>query len=166
MKNIFLIGFMGSGKSSVGKQLSEGLNCDYIDTDTIIETTHNKTIPEIFAREGEASFRKYESNALHNIPTENCVVSTGGGIVERSSNIDQMVETGIIVYLETDFRTIDKRLQFDTSRPLWRKNKDEKKQLYDRRIHLYQSCAAITVSTDNKLIDDLVFQITSQVANE
>ncbi|WP_161493848.1 shikimate kinase [Virgibacillus necropolis] len=166
MKNIYLIGFMGSGKSSVGKSLCILLDCDYVDTDTVVEEKNNKTIVDIFASEGENAFRIYESKVLREVPFENCVVSTGGGIIENEKNVEQMKNTGIIVYLETSFSKIDERLKMDLSRPLWNQNKQKKKELFEKRIDLYRSCANVTVKTDDKSYHDVAAEVVSYIVGE
>lgn len=166
MKNIYLIGFMGSGKSSVGRCLSQSLNCDYIDTDCVVEEKNNKIIADIFSQEGEGAFRTYESNVLNEIPNENCIVSTGGGIVMNNANIKQMNHNGIVVYLETSFATIDERLKTDLSRPLWNQNKQKQKQLFEKRSELYRNCADVTVKTDDKIIDTIAMEVRSHTINE
>lgn len=166
MKNIYLIGFMGSGKSHVGSRLGLLLHVDYIDTDTLVETKYKKAIPDIFSIEGEDAFRSYESDTLRNIPKENCIISTGGGIVKDKRNIDFMEETGLIVYLDTSFDVIDDRLRLDDSRPLWNQNKVKQKQLYRTREALYLSCAKLTISTDNKSVEAVALEIKSYIESE
>ncbi|WP_404452998.1 shikimate kinase [Virgibacillus necropolis] len=166
MKNIYLIGFMGSGKSSVGRCLSVTLNCNYVDTDAAVEAKYNKTIATIFSEEGESAFRSYESVELREIPYNNCVVSTGGGIIKNHNNVEQMKDTGIIVYLATSFEKIDNRLKTDLSRPLWNQNKQKQKQLFEERLDLYRSCADITVLTDDKSLDDIVAEVRSYIVSE
>lgn len=166
MKKIYLIGFMGSGKSSVGNRLGALLNVDYIDTDTEVEKKYKKAIPAIFTEQGEDAFRSYESDALKNVPNHRCVISTGGGIVKNKSNIDYMMQTGLIVYLATSFHAIDDRLRLDVSRPLWNQNKKNQKQLYETREKLYHSCAKLVVHTDNKSIDGLALEIKSYLESQ
>lgn len=166
MKKIYLIGFMGSGKSFVGSRLAAILNANYVDTDAMVEKKHKKTIPAIFARDGEETFRSYESDALENVPDENCVISTGGGIVKSSRNLEHMAQTGFIVYLATSFDVIDDRLKFDVSRPLWNENKPKQKQLYKTREVLYLSCAQLIVQTDNKSVDAVALEIKSYIESQ
>lgn len=163
MKNIYIIGFMGSGKSSVGQKISERWNYHFTDTDTIIEKKYNKTIPAIFSQEGEGKFRTYESDALRSVPNENCVISTGGGIVVNKKNIESMAQTGLIVFLDTSFNVIDARLRSDVSRPLWNQNRTKQKQLYKVRETIYRSCAQLTVNTDYKTMDEVASEILGSI---
>lgn len=157
MKTIYLIGFMGSGKSTVGTELAKQLNITHIDTDDFIEDKHG-SIPEIFKNNGEETFRSYEINALKET-TNYKVVSTGGGIVEKKENYITMKNNGIIVYLHTSFNEISKRLGQDMNRPLWNKDLEEQQRLYNRRIPLYKECSDYVVSTDEKSIQQIVQKI-------
>jgi shikimate kinase len=158
---IYLIGFMGSGKTTVGQVLSEKLEVPFVDVDQEIEKRLGKRIVNIFEVEGESGFRKQETTVLRsiqNIP----IVSTGGGIVEREENITFMKKSGIIVYLQTSFERITKRLTGDSSRPLWKGN-EETRNLYQRRIKLYEACADIIVDNDELSIEEQVNFILSKV---
>lgn len=166
MKKVYLIGFMGSGKSLVGSRLAAILNVTYVDTDKMVEKNLKQSIPTIFAQEGEAVFRSYESAALESVPDQSCVVSTGGGIVKSKQNIDYMRQTGFIVYLATSFDVIDDRLKSDVSRPLWNENKAKQKQLYKTREGLYLSCGQLTVQTDHKSADAVALEIKSYIASQ
>jgi shikimate kinase len=110
-KKIYLIGFMGSGKTSTGKRLSALLGWELIDLDKYVEMVAGKTIPEIFAEEGEVSFRKRESDALCALETKNnCVISTGGGTPCSNDNIEYMLSTGYVVYLKLNPDQLKSRL--------------------------------------------------------
>lgn len=165
MKSIYLIGFMGSGKSFVGSRLAALLNVEYIDTDAMVEKKNKKSIPAIFSDDGEETFRSYESDILKSVFNKKCVISTGGGIVKNKKNIDYMVKTGFIVYLDTSFDVIDDRLKLDASRPLWNQDKIKLRQLYETREMLYRSCAMLTVRTDNKSGDEIAAEIKSHIAS-
>src|SRR5690625_4351172 len=93
MKTIYLIGFMGSGKSTVGIALADKLEKTYVDTDQFIVDTHQQQIADIFQEFGENTFRNYETNALKEVSTYE-VVSTGGGIVEKNENLQTMQKNG------------------------------------------------------------------------
>mgnify|MGYP003763618467 FL=1 len=121
-KKIYLIGFMGSGKTSTGKRLSAILGWESIDLDKYVEMVAGKTIPEIFAEEGEAGFRKRESDALRALEAKNnCVISTGGGTACSNENIDYMLSTGYVVYLKLNPGQLKSRLvSGKVERPLLR----------------------------------------------
>ncbi len=116
--NIYLIGMMGSGKTTVGKLLAEKLNYDFFDTDVAIEKLVQKTITEIFATGGEAKFRELESQVLRKLSTyTNSVIATGGGIVQRQKNWNYL-RTGLSIWLDADLNLLNRRLAEDYSRPL------------------------------------------------
>ncbi len=111
-QKIYLIGFMGSGKTSTGKRLSSLLGWELIDLDKYVERVAGKSIPEIFAGEGEESFRKRETEALRALETKkNCVISTGGGTPCSNNNIDYMLSTGFVVYLKLNPGQLKSRLE-------------------------------------------------------
>lgn len=151
---VYLIGFMGSGKSTVGKVLGEMLDKSHADTDALIEAQYG-AISDIFSEHGQDTFRDHESTVLQNISIEKEIISTGGGIVERKKNISYMKENGIIVYLNTSFTEIQKRLMHDSERPLWNTDIQEKEKLFQRRSQMYQNCADITILTDHKNPSDI-----------
>ena len=105
---IFLIGFMGCGKSTFGKKLANKLGYEFIDLDALIEATYNKSINEIFEFEGENEFRIKESKVLKTIISkQNIVVATGGGTPCYSSNLDVMISNGLQNLFNTDYKKAD-----------------------------------------------------------
>ncbi|MDY0396671.1 shikimate kinase [Virgibacillus halophilus] len=160
---IYLIGFMGSGKTTIGEKLQEQLQMEYTDTDEYIEKMTGRTIPDIFALEGEKAFRTYETNALKEITSG--VVSTGGGIVETAENISFMKDNGVVVYLPTSLNVIENRLHDDQSRPLWKQPAAARAALFARRSLLYESTADITVETDHKTVEEISAEVVSLLGN-
>lgn len=148
MKSIYLIGFMGCGKTSTAKELARSLEVESIDTDSEIETVTGSSIPVIFSDKGENYFREKETEVLLNQPLFNCVIATGGGIIGKEENRKWMRKNGLVVYLDTSWQQIVNRLGNDPSRPLW-KGKD-KKSLFEGRISIYNQTAHLVISTDNK----------------
>lgn len=146
MKVIFLIGFMGSGKTSTAKKISSHLGIPCLDTDELVVSHTGMAIPEIFAKKGEDYFRQQESAVLRNVPVTNAVIATGGGIINKLENRKWMQENGVVVYLETAWDQIVKRLGKDSSRPLW----NGKEDLFDSRQAVYAETASLIVSTDHK----------------
>ena len=126
ISNIYLIGMMGSGKTTVGKLLAEKLDYCFFDTDDYIEKLAQKTILEIFATEGEAKFRELESQTLRKVSTYHrsaiaagtpSVIATGGGIVQKPENWNHLSQ-GLSVWLDADLDLLNQRLADDNSRPL------------------------------------------------
>ncbi len=112
MKRIFLIGYMGAGKTTVGKQLSKRMGLSFIDLDHYIEARFHKTIRELFEEKGELHFREIEQKMLHEISTfENVIVSTGGGTPCFYDNISFMNQVGTTVYLKVSSEELVKRLE-------------------------------------------------------
>ena len=116
--NIYLIGMMGSGKTTVGKLLAQKLNYSFFDTDDCIEKSVQKTIAEIFNTEGETKFRALESQTLNQLSTkEQSVIATGGGIVQRSQNWN-CLDQGLSIWLDAELNLLQQRLTGDRTRPL------------------------------------------------
>ena len=159
--NIILTGFMGSGKSTVGRILARELNTYFLDTDSVIETFENKTIKEIFETEGEEEFRKKEKYCFNWI--KNCVkdtvISVGGGFPVF---IPEIKEAGIVIYLKVDFEEILKRMNKEEikKRPLF-KDKQKAKELYLKRDKIYAKLADYII--ENKNIDETVRKIKDLV---
>ncbi|MFT4534953.1 MAG: shikimate kinase [Saprospiraceae bacterium] len=128
--HIVLVGFMGSGKTTVGKLLADALHMEFIDLDSYIEKDQNRTIAEIFAGKGEAYFREVESIALNEILklSNKVVVSTGGGAPCHLDSMDIIKLHSLSVYLKIGSRRLAERLKNDTERPLLQ-NKTEKELL-------------------------------------
>jgi shikimate kinase len=116
MKRIFLTGYMGSGKTILGKALANRTNLSYIDTDHFIESRYRKKIREIFAGEGENRFREIEHNVISELADyEDVVISTGGGLPCFNNNMELMNEKGITVYLEVSVNELAARLETSKS---------------------------------------------------
>jgi shikimate kinase len=148
--NIFLTGFMGAGKSTVGKILADLLKCAYSDLDDMIVQREKRTIAEIFATEGEDYFRDCETAVLRSLRSQPAVVyATGGGLVVRGENRRQMQILGRVVYLKASWPTLMNRLQQSTDRPLVTPERDwyNLKQLWTQRQAFYED-ADIVVDTD------------------
>jgi len=119
MGNIYLVGFMGSGKTVAGKELARKLKWQFMDLDDLIELTEKRSIHDIFAQQGEAHFRRLEKRALSQVSREKkFVVACGGGIVMDQENIKTMKETGLLICLSATPDVILKRTLKETHRPL------------------------------------------------
>lgn len=159
MKSLYLTGFMGSGKTTIGKLLAEKLSLPVIDTDQFIEKELHKTIREIFETEGETRFREYEHQFLKQIPTENKIVTTGGGIILKSENREWMRKNGIVIYLHCDPEEIMHRLAGDNTRPLLDGDKQKNiLAIFTERSKSYQDADYI-VDTTGKKPTEIVLEI-------
>jgi len=161
--NIYLIGMMGSGKSTVGKLLAEQMQMTFLDLDEIIETNTQKTIRDIFEQDGELYFRKLESEALVNVNQENSVISCGGGIILDESNRFQLKSSGKVVFLQVSIEELSKRLQTLVGRPLLKGKKidEELTSLWSDRKELYIETAHITINVESqtpKQITELIIK--------
>ena len=117
--NIYIVGFMGTGKSTVGKILSSKLKMQFVETDDVIEKKENMRITDIFSKKGEKYFRAIEKEVLKEISArDNLIVSCGGGLVIDENNVSIMKNTGVVVCLKADEKTIYERVKKDKSRPL------------------------------------------------
>lgn len=163
LKPIFLIGFMGSGKSTVGRAISERYHLSFVDLDDYIVKKNRMEITKIFEKYGEGRFRKLEHEALQEVLLKN-IIATGGGIVEQKDNISLMKEKGTIIYLHASYDEIDRRLQGDQTRPLWLNNDfKQKQQLYNKRDALYRACADYIISTDSQTVNDIITNIMDKI---
>ena len=160
-KNIFLIGFMGAGKTTVGRALAKNLGRDFVDLDEYLEKKLGITVPRIFSRYGECFFRDTESEALLSVSKKNRqVIATGGGVVLRDENWELMKKRGITVYLKTSPEILWNRIKDNTSRPLLQVENPYKKllELLSKRNALYEK-ADFTVDTVNVSPQNIVEEI-------
>ena len=118
-KNIYLVGLMGSGKTTLGKILSKKIDKQFYDSDQVIEETLGVDVPIIFEYEGEAGFREREKDILKElVGIQNIVLATGGGIILSKSNRDLLAQNGIVVYLKSNQKDLILRMKNDKTRPL------------------------------------------------
>lgn len=151
---MFLIGFMGSGKSAVGQELARLLSWQFIDMDAEIEAREQRSIPDIFGTAGEAAFREAETAALRdfllNLPERDSVVSLGGGAFAQENN-RRLLRTWPTVFLDAPVEELWRRCQQDgVERPL-RKNLEQFSRLYEERLPFYRE-ATLTVETSGKTL--------------
>lgn len=135
-KNIYLTGFMGSGKTRVGKLLSQKLNRRFVDTDQLIQEKSGQTINEIFEKLGEAHFRQLEKETLVELSGQSrLVVSLGGGAVLDPAN-QEVLKNGVWIFLDTPFEMIKERVERRDHRPLG-KDPQKLEELYKTRLPIY-----------------------------
>ena len=164
--SIYLIGFMGAGKSTVGAKLSEKLGATLIEMDQVIVEQHDMEISDIFDEYGENYFRRLETGLLQDLQgKKNLVVSTGGGVVLRDENIALMRENGYVVYLTAKPEIIYERVKDKKERPLLNENMSVEyiEEMLSDRKEYYRSAAHIKVSTNNKSIDEIVEEICERL---
>ncbi len=163
MKNIYLVGFMGSGKSTVGKILSEKLNLKFVDVDSEIEKKEKKKISEIFKEKGERYFRELEKKEIEELTKKNgIVVSTGGGLGANPENMKKMKETGTVIWLDVPLEEILKRCENDENRPLLNQPIESLKKLYEERKKVY-SMADVHIDTKNKTPEEIAKDILKRL---
>src|SRR5215213_5163600 len=146
---IVLIGFMGSGKSSVGRHLAQQLRCPRYDTDELVSARLGLSIPEIFARLGEETFRKAETEALQDIPEERALIVTGGGIVLRDENVQILRRLGTLVHLTASEGVLFERVSRRATRPLLRTDNPRATlaELLEVRAPFYRAAADFAIDT-------------------
>ena len=168
--NIILIGFMGSGKSTVGIALSYKMQCVLSDTDKMIERREGKSISEMFASEGEAYFRERETQLLRKLREEKTrqIFSVGGGTPLREENRRLLRELGTVVYLKVPAETVYERLKGDTTRPLLQGDDPMAKirDLLGQREEIYSGAADIVVAADEKKPAQIAEEIAAIIKGE
>ena len=166
-KNIILIGFMGSGKTTLGLKLSYRLQTPVEDTDKLIEQREGRSIREIFATDGEGYFRELETKLLEEIRERSYVriISVGGGTPVREDNRLLLKQCGTVVYLRIRPETVYERLKNDTTRPLLQCEDplSRIKELLEARKAPYEECADIILDVDDVELDELIEQLTKQL---
>lgn len=159
-KNLILIGFMGAGKTTVGKALAEKKGYAFVDTDERIEREQGCTIPEIFEREGEGRFRDLETELLEHMleDTRESIISVGGGLPVRERNRELLRELGCVIYLTATKETILSRVKNDGSRPMLSGGELEERveKLMREREALYRKAAHLLIRTDGRSIPEVV----------
>ena len=163
--NVYLVGLMGSGKTSIGKILAKRMGMNFIDLDDEIVKDQQCSISEIFDRFGEEKFRHLENRKLlSTLEIDNCVISTGGGIIMDQDNIKIMVENGSIIHLDIDLEIQLLRIKNKKNRPLLRDKDDERKilvKMRKERDHIYKKIAIGSVNTSNKRRNDIVSEVVN-----
>ncbi len=146
--NIVLCGFMGCGKTTVGKIIAKRLDGDFIDTDSLIEKEEGKKIADIFAESGEEYFRECEHKACAKLAKgDKAIIATGGGAMTFERNAKLFADGAVIIFIDADYSTIMRRIGKDAGRPLL---KGDSKALFDKRRPFYiaNSHKKITVCGD------------------
>jgi shikimate kinase len=162
--NIYFIGLMGAGKTTVGKLLAKSLGKTFYDTDQVIEQRTGVKIPTIFELEGEAGFRKRETAIIEELTgLQGIVLATGGGAVIAEENRLLLKQKGFVIYLRANVNDLWYRMRNDKHRPLLQ-NVDVRarlEQLYHQRNPLYTETASLIVDTGNQPVASILHQIES-----
>ena len=162
MNNIVLIGFMGSGKTSVGKKLSVDLKREFIDMDDYIVEKEGMSINEIFEKKGEAYFRGLEKELCQNFAeAKSKIIATGGGVIKNDANVENLKKGGTVIYLKSTPKQIAFNLRFDNTRPLLAGDNKEKKiaNLMAEIAPKYIKCADEIVDVSGLNVDETMDKI-------
>lgn len=161
--NIVLIGYRGTGKSHVGRILADKLSFPYVSIDKAIVLRAGMSIPEIVRLFGWDGFRERESIEVREVAVwDSIVIDTGGGVIERPENIEQLRENGLVVWLKASVDTIVKRIEGGSDRPALTEGKsfvEEVSEVLERRMPLYRSAAMHEIDTDSLDPEEIATEI-------
>ena len=160
--NIFLVGMMGAGKTSVGRVLAARLNKVFYDSDHVIEQRTGVKIPVIFEIEGEPGFRHRESAVLEELTAlDDIVLATGGGAVLAQENRERLRTRGTVVYLRASVKDLLNRTRYDKNRPLLQTADPRARltELYEMRDPLYREVAHVTIDTGSQSLTTLLHRL-------
>ena len=159
---VFLVGPMGTGKSTTGRNLSEKLGFDFYDTDKLIEKVEGRKIKDIFEQDGEVYFRQKESEALRETKIlKNVVIATGGGIVEKEENRLLLKREDKVIFLDSSPERQYERTKDSKKRPLLNDGDSLEilKNLYEKRLNFYEAVSKIKISMDNLNTEEILKKI-------
>lgn len=174
MKHLYLIGYRGSGKSTVGRALAHKLSLQFVDTDLVVESNSKRSIREIFEHEGESGFRDREQEAIAWAASQEscCVIALGGGAILREANQTQILSTGFPIWLQGSAEHLYTRISHDATTGQRRPNLssrggyDEVVEILAIREPIYRQLAKKTVITDGRNPDELVAEIAAWVKTQ
>lgn len=162
-RNIVLIGFMGAGKSAVGRAVADGSGLELVDTDLLVEQEAGRPVAEIFATEGEAGFRSREARAVGAAASrQSCVIASGGGAILSLRNYQALRDSGDIVYLRSSPEQLRARLSDDTARPLLA-DPAAFDRLLAERTPAYEAAADLIVDTDDRTPAEIAADILARL---
>lgn len=165
--HIVLAGFMGTGKTTVGKELAKMLAMDQIDIDRVIESRTKMTVGEIFQKHGEAYFRDLEYKTVEEMSQYNNIIifCSGGGTVLNEKNVDNLKRNGVIVWLKASPEVIYQRVSVDNTRPLLKDkmNVEHIESILGPRMALYEKAADISIVTDHKDVHEISLEIVEKL---
>ena len=167
-RNIILVGYMGSGKSTVGRKAAKALDYIFLDTDTLIEQEEGVTISKLFEEKGEPYFREKETETVRKLLSEpkGNIIATGGGLPMKEGNAALLKELGTVIYLKAETDTLLKRLSGDTTRPLLQNGelKEKIETMLAIRGPVYEACADVILETDQMSFYEIICQIEKILA--
>lgn len=162
-RNIILIGYMGSGKSTVGRKAAKALEYQFLDTDALIEQEDGRTIAKLFEEKGEDYFRKKETETIRRLLTEKKgrIIATGGGLPMKEENAGLLKQLGTVVYLKAETDTLLNRLSGDTARPLLQEGdlREKIETMLAVREPVYERCADVVLQTDTMSFYEIICEI-------
>ena len=159
MKNMVFIGMPAVGKSTVGVVVAKRLGFEFIDTDLLIQKQEKRLLREIIAEEGIDNFLKIENQVNRDVDVTNAVISPGGSVVYCEEAMKHFKETGIVVYLEVSYETINARLVNAKKRGVTLREGQTLKDLYDERVVLFEKYADITVSEEGLELEETIDKV-------
>jgi shikimate kinase len=170
--NIVLIGYRGSGKSTVGKRLAQLLGMSFVDTDALIAERAGQSIKEIFAAEGETGFRERESVVIQEVTSKsNTIIAAGGGAILRPENVAAMKRSGKVVWLQADPEVLHARISADTTTAATRPHLthlgggvEEIRAVLEKRLPLYAAAADVTIDIGRIPLENAADHIREQLA--
>ncbi len=161
-----LIGFPGSGKSTVGVLLAKRLGIDFVDTDILIQTQEQATLAEIIARRDHLLLREIEEQVLLDMAIRDSVISTGGSVVYSERIMERLAGDTIVVYLRAALATVVYRISLAPDRGIASSKNQTLADIFSERVPLYERWAAITIDVDadppERLVDNLIMQLDTQ----
>lgn len=162
-RNIVLIGYMGSGKSSVGHKAAKALGLEFLDTDELIEEEEQMTISKLFEEKGEAYFRQKETETIQRLQKERKgkIIATGGGLPMKEENRELLKQLGTVIYLKAETATLLKRLSGDNKRPLLKEGdlRNKIETMLEIRNPVYEAVADEIFRTDGMSFYEMICRI-------
>lgn len=166
--NVFLIGIMGAGKTTVGKELGKEMNMDFIDVDRYVEKKSKTTVNEMF-KNGEDYFRDKEAEAIKELCNfDNKIISCGGGVIKREENIKSIRESGFVIYLDRPIDNILETINIE-KRPLLKEGKEKLYAIYEERKDIYEKACHMHYKSDGNIrrtVRELIKVIESKINRE
>ncbi|MFA4849677.1 MAG: shikimate kinase [Methanoregula sp.] len=163
MKNIILIGMPGAGKSTVGVILAKTLGMKFIDTDIAIQEKSGRLLQEIIDTDGPDAFKTIEEETVLSLHCRHAVIATGGSVVFSERAMEHLTRDGVVVYLEISFDEMERRLRNITTRGIVLIAGQSLRDMYTRRIPLYEKYAGITIDCSNDDFEKIVRKIIADL---